>query len=82
MNKFFTNYNDIVRKIESINPVKYAGTRNYKNGNVTRLSPYISRGVISTRFIYNKIIERGISLKNVKNLFKNLLGEIFGNKYG
>ena len=72
MNKFFTNYNDIVRKIESINPVKYAGTRNYKNGNVTRLSPYISRGVISTRFIYNKIIERGISLKKCEKFVQEL----------
>ena len=38
-----------------INPAKYASTRNHQDGAVTYLSPYISRGVISTRQIYEHI---------------------------
>ena len=53
MNKFSTKYTDILNAIDVIDPINYAKTRNFKNGKVTRLSPYISRGIISTRFIYN-----------------------------
>ncbi len=35
--------------MEAIKPSQYAGTRNFINGNVSYLSPYISRGVISTK---------------------------------
>ena len=56
MQPFPIKYDEILAKVESIQPIKYASTRNYKNGNVTKLSPYISRGVISTRFIYEKLV--------------------------
>lgn len=46
---FPTDYNSILQRIENINPVKYAQTRNFTDGDVTYLSPYISRGVISLR---------------------------------
>lgn len=44
---FPTDYDSILQRIERINPVKYAQTRNFTDGDVTYLSPYISRGVIS-----------------------------------
>ena len=44
-----TNYDGILKKIDLIEPVKYARTRNFIDGSVSRLSPYISRGVISTK---------------------------------
>jgi deoxyribodipyrimidine photo-lyase len=34
--------------ISIVDPVKYAGTRNFLTGSVTNLSPYITHGVIST----------------------------------
>ena len=44
---FPTSYDLIVERINAISPIKYAKTRNFINGDVTYLSPYISRGVIS-----------------------------------
>lgn len=48
---FTTNYSEILNHIENINPIKYSKTRNFLNGHVTKLSPYISRGIISTKQI-------------------------------
>lgn len=43
-----TNFNDILERINQIDPFKYGYSHNYLNRSVTYLSPYISRGVIST----------------------------------
>ena len=40
-------YQEIVAYIKSIDPVQYAKTRNHLSGAVSKLSPYITRGVIS-----------------------------------
>ncbi|XOV69236.1 MAG: FAD-binding domain-containing protein [Fluviicola sp.] len=53
-----TRYEEIMRLVESFDPSKYGATRNYKSGSVSRLSPYISRGVISTRIVYDSLVER------------------------
>jgi|GEM_PF-6247548 len=34
-------------KVSNINPVAYARTRNYGDGKITRLSPYIHHGILS-----------------------------------
>lgn len=44
---FPTNYSDILQRVENIHPLEYAKTRNFIDGDVTYLSPYISRGVVS-----------------------------------
>ena len=72
MQLFPTKYDDILNKIDSIDPIKYASTRNFKNGHVTKLSPYISRGVISTRFIYEKLVEKGFNLKKCEKFIQEL----------
>ena len=72
MQLFPTKYDKILEKVDLIQPIKYASTRNYKNGNVTKLSPYISRGVISTRFIYEKLVENGINLKKCEKFIQEL----------
>ena len=48
------NYSKIIHKIESIDPVKYSQNRNFVDGSVTKLSPYISRGMISTKYVFEK----------------------------
>ena len=53
-----TNYEDIVALVNQFDPTDYGRTRNFKNGAVSRLSPFISRGVISTRFVYDTLSER------------------------
>ena len=56
---FTTDYQQILDKVSAINPMQYEATRNYLNGAVSYLSPYISRGVISTKFIYTELLKRG-----------------------
>lgn len=55
---FTTDYKSILEKIESIDAIKYAKTRNYIDGAVTYLSPYISRGMISLNQIKNSILKK------------------------
>ena len=52
---FPTTYNEITQRINAIDPVKYANTRNFVDGAVTYLSPYISRGVITTQYVFSEI---------------------------
>ena len=54
---FPTTYQAIVERLENINPVKYAQTRNFTDGAVTYLSPYISRGVISLQQILQHVLK-------------------------
>ena len=55
---FTTAINEILALPGKIDPVQYAKTRNNLDGSVSRLSPYISRGVISLPFIFATIRER------------------------
>ncbi|MFK7954185.1 MAG: FAD-binding domain-containing protein [Ekhidna sp.] len=56
---FPTEYAEILKRIDSVDPEKYGKTRNYLSGAVTYLSPYISRGVISTKMVYDSLMDRG-----------------------
>ena len=52
--------------------MKYASTRNFKNGAVTRLSPYISRGVISTFDVYKQVKTLNLKWFEVERLVQEL----------
>ena len=41
------------RKLAAIDPVNYARTRNFGDGNITRLSPYIHHGILSLNEVRN-----------------------------
>ena len=69
---FPTIYEDIMNRIESINPTEYAKTRNHINGAVTHLSPYISRGVISTKQILEIILDKGYTSGQVQKFIQEL----------
>ena len=69
---FDTDYNAILSKIDLIDPIDYGKTRNYLNGSVTRLSPYISRGVISTRQVASIILAKGYKPYNIESFLKEL----------
>ncbi len=56
---FTTSYQEILQQIDAINPIEYGKTRNHINGAVTKLSPYISRGVISTNQIVETVLNKG-----------------------
>jgi deoxyribodipyrimidine photo-lyase len=70
---FATSYEEIIKQIDTIDPIKYGQTRNYLKGKVTYLSPYISRGVISTKQILERIISKGYKLYEIESFVKELL---------
>ena len=63
---------DIVNRIDSIDPLEYGQTRNHTTGAVTYLSPYISRGVISTKQILEIILDKGYSPRQVEKFIQEL----------
>jgi len=69
---FPTDYDAIIDKINVIHPENYAKTRNYLNGDITYLSPYISRGVISTKQVMGTILKNGFSLLQSEKLIQEL----------
>ena len=70
--KFPTKYSEILNRVEKIDPVKYSSSRNYINGSVTYLSPYISRGVISTKFILSKVLKRDFQTARIGKFIQEL----------
>jgi len=57
--QFPTDYQNILSRIDHINPSEYGITRNYTNGDISYLSPYISRGVISTKQVVDILLAKG-----------------------
>ena len=70
---FPTDSASIQARIEAIDPQQYSRTRNDVLGKVTYLSPYISRGAISTRTVWQHIRERGYPFALTESLLKELL---------
>lgn len=69
---FPADYDNIINSLDKIDPVKYGYTRNHIDGAVTRLSPYISRGVISTRMVLEKMFKKGYRLHQIESFVKEL----------
>ena len=69
---FPTKYKDIIKRVENISPKKYCKNRNFIDGDVTYLSPYISRGVISTKLIYDICIKKGYDLSEIEKFVQEL----------
>lgn len=55
---FPTQYQKIIERIHSLNPKKYARTRNSLDGDVSYLSPYLTRGVITLPQIRDIVLEK------------------------
>lgn len=69
---FPTDIKRIWERVMAIDPAKYAKTRNHLSGAVTYLSPYISRGVISTRQVYEAMLAKGYTLWQMEKLVSEL----------
>ena len=69
---FTTDYLSILEKMDQIDPVKYGKTRNYMDGAVTYLSPYISRGVISTKQVLEHVLEKKYKISEIESFVKEL----------
>ncbi len=69
---FPTDFESILTRMEQINPEKYAKTRNFENGAITYLSPYISRGVIDTATVYEYIKSLNLPFYKTEKLVQEL----------
>ncbi len=69
---FPIEYEKALERVNAIDPIKYAKTRNFINGQITYLSPYISRGVISTKQVMEKIIEKQYPYPAIEKIIQEL----------
>ena len=69
---FPTDLAEIDKRIAAIEPADYGRTRNFKSGALTYLSPYISRGVISTKYVFDKILARDLPWNEMEKLVQEL----------
>lgn len=69
---FPTDYSAIVDRIHQIDPIQYAKTRNFVDGAVTYLSPYISRGVISVKQVQEIVLAKGFSREASEKFLQEL----------
>lgn len=69
---FPTDYASILDRIHQIDPVEYSKTRNFIGGQVTYLSPYISRGVISIKQVQEIILGKGFSPGSIEKFLQEL----------
>ena len=67
-----TSYEKILKKLDDINPVEYAKNRNFIDGSVSRISPYISRGVLSTKQVLEYLLNKGFSSRTIEKFIQEL----------
>ncbi len=69
---FPTLYSQVIERINLINPIQYGKTRNFINGAVTYLSPYISRGVISVKQVMDVVLQKGYKPYQIEKFLQEL----------
>lgn len=69
---FPSDYSTILKRMHNFNPLPYAKTRNYGDGGVSRLSPYISRGVISTKQVFEYLKSKNYSFTSIEKFVQEL----------
>ncbi len=69
---FPTSYAEIFQRIQNIKPVDYAKTRNFTSGDVSYLSPYISRGFISTKIVLEEVLRMGYKPYQIEKFIQEL----------
>ncbi len=72
MTHFPTELSKIYQRVDQVDPEKYAHDRNYKDGHVSRLSPYISRGVLSTKQVVQLLMKRGFNCQDMEKFIQEL----------
>lgn len=71
-NGFPTSYDEILQRVRAVKPRTYGKTRNFINGAVTYLSPYISRGIISTKFVLSEVLNSGFKPAEIEKFIQEL----------
>jgi deoxyribodipyrimidine photo-lyase len=65
-------FEKLVKKINNFDAKKYSYSRNYIDGEVSRLSPYISRGFISTSQVFEILKINFSSIKEIEKFVQEL----------
>lgn len=79
---FPVQLSSIQEKLQNYNPKTYAKTRNHLEGNVTKLSPYITTGILPLPYVYQFIQQKFTHLKKDDKIFQELAWcEYFKNVY-
>lgn len=73
-------YTKLIQKVNNLNPIKYASNRNFLNGDVSRLSPYISRGLISTKTIFYTLLDSGYDFNQIQKFLQELVWRDYWQK--
>jgi deoxyribodipyrimidine photo-lyase len=69
---FTADYHSILKLIDQIKPEDYVRNRNFIDGDVTLLSPYISRGVISTKIVLDYLKAKHYDLNKIEKFIQEL----------
>lgn len=69
---FPTDYKNIIERMNHIDPLQYSKTRNFINGAVTYLSPYISRGIISVKQVMETVLQKGYKPYQIEKFLQEL----------
>jgi len=68
---------DIIAKLESFDVLEYGRSRNFLDGNVSQISPFISRGLISSKEIFDIILKKWTFKESQRFLQQVLWREYF-----
>ncbi len=82
MSSFPSDLASIYERIDAIEPKHYARSRNYLNGAVTRLSPYLTHGVLNTTDILEAILKKYSFKDSEKLIFELGWRDFFQTVYG
>lgn len=55
---FIGGHTAAIEKLHAIDPINYGNTRNYHDGKITRLSPYITHGIIDLNTVRNHALRQ------------------------
>src|SRR5688500_10979703 len=69
---FTTKIEEILSRVEEIDPVEYGKTRISRAGALSRVSPYISRGVISPKYVLDSLLRRGFKFYQYERFVQEL----------
>ena len=68
------------KKLEQFDPIKYAKTRNYGNGQISNFSHLIRHGIISTKKVSDFVIKK-FGFKNCEKFLQELYWRYFWQSY-
>jgi len=71
------DYEDLIKEIDNIDVKKYAQTRNYLNGAVSKLSPFITHGILTTKEITCLLLKRELETNSLEVAYRRIEPFIF-----